>query len=212
MAGDLEGKVVVITGGGDGIGRECALAYAREKATVAILDYNLDAAQRTATEMTTPGVALRADVSDGEAVRSAISEVLTRFRRIDAVHNNAGVSSPSKPPHQTTEDEWDHLFNVNLKSVLWTTRAALAALKESRGSILNTASMVGLIGQANHAELHFYLIAPDRIRRNQGRHDFIDQSDGVRLRATFHSRERNLSRRRVDPNARTLVRRTTRSE
>jgi len=151
MAGDLEGKVVVITGGGDGIGRECALAYAREKATVAILDYNLDAAQRTATEMTTPGVALRADVSDGEAVRSAISEVLTRFRRIDAVHNNAGVSSPSKPLHQTTEDEWDKLQQTNVKSVYWTTRYTFEALAASKGVILNTASMVGLIGQQNHA-------------------------------------------------------------
>jgi NAD(P)-dependent dehydrogenase (short-subunit alcohol dehydrogenase family) len=151
MAGDLEGKVVVITGGGDGIGRECALAYAREKATVAILDYNLDAAQRTAAELTTPGVALRADVSDGEAVRSAIGEVLTRFRRIDAVHNNAGVSSPSKPLHQTTEDEWDKLQQTNVKSVYWTTRYAFETLAASKGVILNTASMVGLIGQQNHA-------------------------------------------------------------
>jgi NAD(P)-dependent dehydrogenase (short-subunit alcohol dehydrogenase family) len=151
MAGDLEGKVVVITGGGDGIGRDCALAYAREKATVAILDYNLDAAQRTAAELITPGVALRADVSDGEALRSAIGEVLARFRRIDAVHNNAGISSPSKPLHQTTEDEWDKVQQTNVKSVYWTTRYAFEALAASKGVILNTASMVGLIGQQNHA-------------------------------------------------------------
>src|SRR5204862_7375062 len=119
--------------------------------TVAILDYNLDAAQRTAAELITPGVALRADVSNREAVRSAIGEVLARFRRIDAVHNNAGISSPSKPLHQTTEDELDKLQQTNVKSVYWTTRYAFEALAASKGVILNTASMVGLIGQQNHA-------------------------------------------------------------
>jgi len=151
MAGDLTGKVIVLTGGGDGIGRECALAYSREEAVVAILDREMHAAQRTAAELSSPSMALYADVSDGEAVRAAITAVLERFGRIDAVHNNAGIASPSKPLHQTTEQEWDELQRVNLKSVYWTTRFAFEALVASRGAILNTASMVGLIGQQNHA-------------------------------------------------------------
>lgn len=151
MAGDLDGRVVVVTGGGDGIGRECALAYAHEKATVAILDKDFATAARTAAELSPPGIALQVDVSDGEAVKSAIAEVLRRFGRIDAVHNNAGIASPSKPLHETSEAEWDSLQRNNVKSVYWTTRYAFQALRASKGGILNTASMVGLIGQQDHA-------------------------------------------------------------
>jgi NAD(P)-dependent dehydrogenase (short-subunit alcohol dehydrogenase family) len=151
MTADLAGKVVVLTGGADGIGRECALAYAREQATVAILDRDLDAAQRTASDAGGDCIAFHADVSDGDAVRIAIGAILERFGRIDAVHNNAGIASPSKPLHETTEQEWDDLQRINVKSVYWTTRFAFEALKESKGAILNTASVVGLIGQQNHA-------------------------------------------------------------
>jgi len=151
MPADLSGKVIVLTGGADGIGRECALAYAREEATVVILDRNLDAAQKTASEVGRNSIALHADVSDGDAVRVAIRAVLDTFGRIDAVHNNAGIASPSKPLHETTEQEWDDLQRVNLKSVFWTTKFAFEALAASKGTILNTASMVGLIGQQDHA-------------------------------------------------------------
>jgi NAD(P)-dependent dehydrogenase (short-subunit alcohol dehydrogenase family) len=148
---DLSGKVIVLTGGADGIGRECALAYAREEATVAILDRDLDKARQTASDAGGNSIALQADVSDGSALRIAIETVLARFGRIDAVHNNAGIASPSKPLHETTEQEWDDLQRINLKSVYWTTRFAFDALAASKGAILNTASMVGLIGQQNHA-------------------------------------------------------------
>jgi meso-butanediol dehydrogenase/(S,S)-butanediol dehydrogenase/diacetyl reductase len=151
MPADLSGRVIVLTGGADGIGRECALAYARAGATAAILDRDLERAQRTASEAGGDCIALHADVSDGDQVNSAISTVLKRFGRIDAVHNNAGIASPSKPLHETTEQEWDDLQRINLKSVYWTTRFAFEALSESKGAILNTASMVGLIGQQDHA-------------------------------------------------------------
>ena len=151
MAGDLAGKVIVLTGGAHGIGRECALAYSREEAVVAILDRDLGAGQRTAAELGSQSMALPADVSDGDAIRAAIAAVMERFGRIDAVHNNAGIASPSKPLHETTEQEWDELQRINVKSVYWTTRFAFAALAASRGTILNTASMVGLMGQQDHA-------------------------------------------------------------
>jgi meso-butanediol dehydrogenase/(S,S)-butanediol dehydrogenase/diacetyl reductase len=151
MAGDLAGKVIVLTGGADGIGRECALAYGREEAMVAILDRDIDGARRTAAEVAGESIALHADVSDGEAVRVAINAVKERRGRIDAVHNNAGIASPSKPLHETTELEWDELMRINLKSVYWTTKFAFEALAASKGTILNTASMVGLIGQQDHA-------------------------------------------------------------
>ncbi|HTR65837.1 MAG TPA: SDR family oxidoreductase [Terriglobales bacterium] len=151
MPGELNEKVVLLTGGAQGIGRECALAYVREGAKVAILDADLDSAQRTAADLGPQSIALHADVSDGAAVSAAVAAVIEKFGRIDAVHNNAGIASPSKPLHQTTEQEWDRLQQVNLKSVYWTTKFAFEALAATQGCILNTASMVGLIGQQDHA-------------------------------------------------------------
>lgn len=151
MALDLAGKVVVLTGGGDGIGRECALAYARAGAIVALLDRNMAAAERTAAELVGERLALQVDVSDGTAIQAAMTVILAKFARIDAIHNNAGIASPSKPLHETSEAEWDDLLRVNLKSVYWTTKYGFDALTASKGAILNTASMVGLMGQQNHA-------------------------------------------------------------
>ncbi len=151
MPGELHGKVIVLTGGADGIGRECAAAYVREGATVAILDCNGNKAEQTAAELGANCMAMRVDASEGPAVESALHTVQARYGKIDVVHNNAGLASPSKPLDQTTENEWDELMRVNLKSVFWTTRFAIDALTASKGTILNTASMVGLIGQVNHA-------------------------------------------------------------
>jgi meso-butanediol dehydrogenase/(S,S)-butanediol dehydrogenase/diacetyl reductase len=151
MANDLQDKVVLLTGGASGIGRECAIAYAREGAKVAILDRNLDGAEAAAKELGNGSRAYRADVSNGAETEAAIAAVLKEFGRLDAVHNNAGIVSPSCPLHETSEEQWDDLQRTNLKSVFWTTKFALSALIESKGAILNTASMVGLIGQQDHA-------------------------------------------------------------
>lgn len=151
MPGELSGRVIVLTGGADGIGRECASAYVREGAAVAVLDRDGDKAEQVAVELGSDCMAVQVDVGEGTAVEAAILAVLARYGKMDAVHNNAGIASPSKPLDQTTEPEWDELMRVNVKSVLWTTRIALGALSASKGSILNTASMVGLIGQDNHA-------------------------------------------------------------
>ena len=85
------------------------------------------------------------------AVQAAIATVIQELGRIDAVHNNAGIVGPSKPLHETTEEEFDKLQQVNVKSVYWTTKFAFPALVATKGAILNTASMVGLLGQQDHA-------------------------------------------------------------
>lgn len=151
MPEELSGKVIVLTGGANGIGRECALAYVREGASVAVLDRDGELAARFVAELDSNCMAVQVDVGEGPAVEAAFKSVLARYSKLDAVHNNAGIASPSKPLDQTTEPEWDELMRVNVKSLLWTTRFALDALTASKGSILNTASMVGLIGQDNHA-------------------------------------------------------------
>lgn len=147
----LAGKVIALTGGAQGIGRACALAYAAAGAHVSIADRNLAAAEETASQLAQKSLAIRCDVSDGASVEAAIRRTVEVFGRLDAVHNNAGISSPSAPLHQTSEGEWDSLFQVNVKSIFWTTRFALTHLTATQGSILNTASLVGVIGQSQHA-------------------------------------------------------------
>jgi meso-butanediol dehydrogenase / (S,S)-butanediol dehydrogenase / diacetyl reductase len=149
--GLLSDKVVFLTGAASGIGRECALAYAREGGIVVLADIDRVAAENTARELQTECLVIECDVSRWDSVNAAIQATLEQFSRIDAVHNNAGISGAPKAIHDTSLDEWDRVMDVNLKSIYLTTRASLPALKASRGCILNTASMVGLIGQTNHA-------------------------------------------------------------
>jgi meso-butanediol dehydrogenase / (S,S)-butanediol dehydrogenase / diacetyl reductase len=147
----LDGKVILVTGGADGIGRECALTYAREGARVVVADINSERANETAADAGPDCLAIRCDVGQPESVEHAIRTALDHYGRLDGLHNNAGISGPVKPLHETTESEWDDLQRVNIKSVYLTTRFAFDALRESKGAIVNTASMVGLIGQSAHA-------------------------------------------------------------
>ena len=141
----------MVTGGAQGIGLECARAYVREGARVAIVDLSIEHGQQTAAALGPQTIFVHCDVSNSASVERAEAAVLVEFGRVDALHNNAGVALPSKPLHLTEEDEWTKLFEVNLKSVFWTTKHFYKDLKATQGPILNTASMVGLIGQANHA-------------------------------------------------------------
>lgn len=147
----LPDKVIFLTGGSTGIGLECAKAYAAEGASVVIAA--LDGPASAGEAALLPGLhyGIGCDVSQGPEVETAIAFVLEKFGKLDAIHNNAGIASPSKPLHETSEDEWNALMETNLKSVYWTTRHGLSALKESRGCILNTSSLVGVIGQSIHA-------------------------------------------------------------
>jgi len=147
----LQDKVIFLTGGGQGIGRECALAYAREGAQVVVADLDGAAADETIALLDGGGLAVECDVGDNASVEEAVHQALNHYARLDAVHNNAGIANPSLPLHETSEIEWDDLHRVNLKSVYLTTRHAIAALQATKGCILNTASMVGQIGQRNHA-------------------------------------------------------------
>jgi meso-butanediol dehydrogenase / (S,S)-butanediol dehydrogenase / diacetyl reductase len=147
----LEGKVIFLTGGASGIGRECAIAYAAEGAKVTIADIDENAAEKSAQAVGAGCIGLACDVTHGASVERAINLVNSHFGRIDAIHNNAGIANPAKSLDETSEEEWDRLMSTNLKSVYWTTRAALPFLKHAHGAILNTASMVGLIGQSIHA-------------------------------------------------------------
>ena len=147
----LQDKVIFLTGGSTGIGWDCAKAYAAEGANVVLVARGKDAVEKAAAELGPQHLGLACDVSRGEDVKAAIEIALARYGKLDAVHNNAGIATPSKPVHETTEAEWDALFDINLKSVFHTTRFAFEALQASKGCILNTSSLVGVMGQEIHA-------------------------------------------------------------
>ncbi len=147
----LSGKVIFLTGGSTGIGLHCAKAYVKEGASVAIVARHGEEAAREAALLGNEHLGLACDVSKSDDVARAVTHILKTFGRLDAIHNNAGIATPSKPIHETTEEEWDLLFDTNLKSVLHTTRHGFEALRSSKGCILNTSSLVGVIGQEIHA-------------------------------------------------------------
>ncbi len=147
----LAGKIIFLTGGSTGIGWECAKAYAAEGAIVSLVAIGRDKAEKAAAELGPAHLGMTCDVSQGDEVKTAIAATLARYGKLDAVHNNAGIAVPSKPVHETSETEWDTLFDINLKSVFHTTRHAFDALKSTKGCILNTSSLVGVIGQEIHA-------------------------------------------------------------
>lgn len=147
----LKDKVILITGGSTGIGKDCAIAFAKEGANVVVVARDGKLSAEVAAGLGSQHMGMRCDVSVGDEVRTTIDAILKRYGRLDAIHNNAGIASPSKPLHETTEAEWDALMNINLKSVFNTTRYGFEAIKASRGSILMTSSLVGVIGQEIHA-------------------------------------------------------------
>jgi meso-butanediol dehydrogenase / (S,S)-butanediol dehydrogenase / diacetyl reductase len=147
----LSEKVILVTGSAKGIGFECAKRYQEEGALLAMLDLDQRELETAVAALGAQHLGIVCDVSVEQQVAQAIQQTIQHFGRLDAVHNNAGIAQPSCMLHETTNAQWDHLFDVNLKSVLFTTRYAMDALRASRGSILNTSSLVGNIGQANHA-------------------------------------------------------------
>ncbi|WP_316785070.1 SDR family oxidoreductase [Pedobacter frigiditerrae] len=147
----LHDKIVVLTGGADGIGWECAKAYARAGANVCILDKNPIPVSRLNELQAKQKIAITCNLINEAEVAAAMTTIIEKFGRIDAIHNNAGIAHPSKTLDQTSDQEWDLLMNINVKSILYTTRHTLAHLKESQGCILNTSSLTATIGQDNHA-------------------------------------------------------------
>ena len=146
----LEGKVAMITGASQGLGRALALAFAREGARVVINSRSEEAIRPVAEEAESLGaevLALAADVSrsaDGERLVSAAAE---RYGRIDVLVNNAGVLGPRVPIEEYPEDEWRRVIDANLTGPFLVTKAAIPHMPEG-GSIINVVSGVSVEGRA----------------------------------------------------------------
>lgn len=150
----LAGKVALITGGGTGIGRAIALAFAREGASVAVAGRRLEKVKEVASAIEKQGgaaLALQCDVSHAKDAERAISETAKEFRKLNVLVNNAGALSVSTVD-TITEDDWDRVISVNLKGPFLMSRAALKEFrKNGGGTIVNIGSVLGLVAMKDRA-------------------------------------------------------------
>jgi NAD(P)-dependent dehydrogenase (short-subunit alcohol dehydrogenase family) len=147
--GRLDGKVVVITGAGGGMGREAALLFSEEGAQVCVADVDGAAAEQTANNVR-DAFALQVDVSDADSVRSMYEQTADRYGGVDVLYNNAGISPPDDDSILETEpDAWQRVQDVNTKGVYLCCKYGIPhLLKRGGGSVINVASFVALVGAA----------------------------------------------------------------
>ncbi len=186
MAGRLEGRVAVITGGASGMGRATALRFLDEGARVVIADMNEGTGKETLEAAAARGAAararfVRADVSQEDDVEAMIAFAVREFGRLDCLFNNAGLGGALGPITETEVEDWDFTFAVLVRGVFLGTKHGGRAIRAGGrgGSIVNTASVAGLSGGAgpaaysaakaaviNLTRVAAVELAPDRIRVN----------------------------------------------
>ena len=141
----LTGKIAIVTGAGQGIGRASAQRLAAEGATVVVVDANSAGTEETVKLIGEAGGTAKAatvDVTSADQLERLVAETVEEFGRLDIAHNNAGVDIGRHPTLvDTTEDEWDRIMSVNLKGIWLSMRAEIPAMTQAGGgSIINTAS------------------------------------------------------------------------
>ncbi len=147
----LANKVALITGAGQGIGRETAMLFAREGAKVAVVDINLAAAQAVVAEIgSAQAIAIQADVAKAADSAAMIAQTEAAFGALHVLFNNAGIMHSQDDNAMTTDEAiWDLTMNINLKGVFFGCKYGIPALlRAGGGSIINTASFVALLGAA----------------------------------------------------------------
>ncbi len=154
MIQKLEGKVALITGGAQGIGRAIALLLAREGAKVVITDINVEKARGTCQEVESlgqEGLAIGGNVADAREAEAMIFQAVEKFGHLDILVNNAGITR-DQVLLRMKEEDWDLVFSVNLKGAFHCTKAALRPfLKQKGGKVVNIASVTGQMGNAGQA-------------------------------------------------------------
>jgi NAD(P)-dependent dehydrogenase (short-subunit alcohol dehydrogenase family) len=155
MSGRLAGKRALITGAASGMGAAAAALFAREDARVAVLDVAEEGEAVAAAIRSDGGEAffVRGDVTDGAAVERAVSATVERFGGLDILYNNAGIGPREDAAiHELDEAVWDRVMDVNVRGMYLCCRHGVAAMLASPGpraaSIINTASIAGLVGNA----------------------------------------------------------------
>ncbi|MFH1758045.1 MAG: SDR family NAD(P)-dependent oxidoreductase, partial [Pseudomonadota bacterium] len=150
----LKGKVALITGGAQGIGKAIALLFTREGAKVVIADINLEKARETCQEVESLGgetLAVGGNVAGAKEAETMVQQAADQFGRLDILVNNAGITR-DQVLLRMKEEDWDLVMAVNLKGAFLCTKAALRLfLKQKSGKVVNIASVTGEMGNAGQA-------------------------------------------------------------
>ena len=157
----LSNKIAVITGSAGGIGKATAKVFIRENIEgIAIVDYNYEAACKTAEELGPKAFPVKCDVSNYESVQAAVTQVMERFGRIDILVNNAGITRDAIF-HKMTVQQWEQVINTNLNGVFYWTHSVYPKMRENNyGRIINLSSTAvrGNPGQCNYSATKAALI------------------------------------------------------
>jgi NAD(P)-dependent dehydrogenase (short-subunit alcohol dehydrogenase family) len=156
---NLEGKSAIVTGAGRGLGQAMANALAQAGAAIAVFDVNREDAESAAAAIRASGgqaIAIAIDVTDSQQVQTGIQSVVEAFGGVDVLVNNAGVTSRS-PFEDLEEDDWERILHVNLGGIYQCSRqVAKRLIQENKpGSIINIASISGLVGNRGGLNSHY---------------------------------------------------------
>jgi len=154
----LEGKVAIITGASAGMGKATAELFAKEGAKVAVTDIDVAGGEAVVNAIREAGgeaTFFKLDVSKEADCKEVTKAVVEKYGKLDILINNAGVTGVDKPTHELTEDEWDFVFNVDVKGVFFMTKHAVPFMKENgKGAIVNFSSIYGLVGSRELTPYH----------------------------------------------------------
>lgn len=141
----LSGKSVLVTGAASGFGAEIARVFAREGAKVTIVDVNLEGAEKVAREIGSAAIAVRADVTSRADVEGAVAAASRHGGRLDIVINNAGWTHRNKPLLEVTEEEFDKVYAINVKSIYYMMHTIVPVMAgQGGGVVVNVGSTAGI--------------------------------------------------------------------
>lgn len=151
MGGILEGKVILVTGAASGLGKATALLASKEGAKVVVVDVDEKGGEEVISEIRAndcEGLFIKADVTVEREILEAINAAVQKFGRLDGAHNNVGIEQVPKTMTELSEEEWNRIMDVNLKSVFLCMKHEIRQflLQGTGGSIVNTSSIAGLVG------------------------------------------------------------------
>ena len=181
----LADKVILITGGASGSGHATRLLLANEGAHVALADLN-PAGATIVESLKEKGLAAsfwQMDASNESDVSRVIDAIAAKFSRIDVLINNVGIIGDNKPTHELTENEWDRVMNVNVKSVFFCTKYTIPHFKKmGSGAIVNVASVHGLLGSADYPANHASKGAVRMMSKNDA---LLYAKDNIRVNSVY---------------------------